>query len=215
MVKYPIIARLTTILRKLILNSPKINLFRNNFRRFISGFMNQFVYIFSQCITARFTCIRGEVFIEIFRCTTRKSSPFTKYRKFYFYLKSNYKVCADIGVSTSCIWCKTVVIVTGAGPNYISKSKISLGTDGAVSPPLNIRVKSPNCSSLGIKGQVSLAVCVRAAVINVPFFLCDSFMVEFCSVQSYRPTSAGYSFRKPQHRAHGWTEVSILLSAFG
>lgn len=63
--------------------------------------------------------------------------------------RTNFKVFSDICGSIAYIWSRTVVIDTG-----IAKSATPPGSEDAVSPQPNIRVKLSNGSSLGIEVQV-------------------------------------------------------------
>lgn len=69
-------------------------------------------------------------------------------------------------------------IDTGTGSNCLEKSAIAPVSEEAVSLPANTFGKGANGSSVDIESQFSLALRVGAAVIKIPFSVCDSLLVD-------------------------------------
>lgn len=156
------------------------------------------------------------LFNGIVLVTKQADLAFHQVQEVLLFSKSNYKVYADIGGSTACMWRRTVVIDTGAGPNCIAKSAIPAGSEDTVSPPPNIRVKGANGSPLGIEGQVSLAVRVGTAVIKVPFLVCDSLPVDaLLGTEFIDRHVRDIHVEDRSIELKDGTEVPILRSTFG
>ena len=93
--------------------------------------------------------------------------------------KENYKVKANIGLSTSSLWRHVAVLDTGAGPNCVNRDSLPPGWQRRLRPVPGYSVYDASGGTLKILGVVTLAVEVGRCRVKAEFIVCDRFQVPF------------------------------------
>lgn len=134
-------------------------------------------------------------------------NPFRKYKKLSCYPSPTTRFTTTSTVSIRTYdkrrWCLT----RAPAQLYLEVCSYT-GTEGAISPPPNIRVKKANDRALGIECQVSLAVLVGATVVIVTF-ICVRLTAGWRVVgyRVNRPTRVRFTRQIPRNRSQNWEGV--------